>query len=681
MYDNDGNAILEKPALITLRGNGQKVDVTVSSDMTLQQLADKIESSIVLDLDEGGLGLKGSTFAFNAQKGQIIFESGKEGAMGEVAFSASENLIKSFGFQTVTQSEAAAYRVSATTVGSLTPVSSSANTTTNRASGVIEGVDLKFELATQARIDGSVAAQEVIAIGEEDVVFTFSDTNRGNTNGLTKSGVVTITLTANRTFTLASIQTVINESINGRGLDYFANNPLTTDGATVSTDSPAVSASFNGYDLVLTSSHTGTSAKVSVIANQAATDILGIRTGTTGGLAGVSAIMTGSVDVSGGVTIGSTDLVIMMGDGDRNMASGITFVADSNVSAISMVDVFNRFFNDNSMDAKALLNSDGKLEFQSIETGTDARISINATTGNLAALGFITGQNVTGSGGNSAVLTGSTHESRKTVGYQFDYAMNISITDKSGASSGAIHFYDPAGNTDTSTAAGKFSFTMAQASVAALLDASNMKSTDIAYTFDAGGRLDFYTRSAGQDSRIIISTGVVEGTATATRSEDLIAGRNAFGMNVSQAVQGTGKTEYNVHVADSSLTFQIGANKSQHLNFEIVNVGVEALGLVGLDMTNIDSATRALGLIDDAVQIISSERSKLGSLQNRLNSTMNNLTVTSNNLQATESLIRDVDVAQETIEFTRNQILIQAGTAQLAQARALPQNAMQLIGG
>jgi flagellin len=146
-------------------------------------------------------------------------------------------------------------------------------------------------------------------------------------------------------------------------------------------------------------------------------------------------------------------------------------------------------------------------------------------------------------------------------------------------------------------------------------------------------------------------------------------------------VQGTGKTEYNVHVADSSLTFQIGANKSQHLNFEIVNVGVEALGLVGLDMTNIDSATRALGLIDDAVQIISSERSKLGSLQNRLNSTMNNLTVTSNNLQATESLIRDVDVAQETIEFTRNQILIQAGTAQLAQARALPQNAMQLIGG
>jgi flagellin len=60
---------------------------------------------------------------------------------------------------------------------------------------------------------------------------------------------------------------------------------------------------------------------------------------------------------------------------------------------------------------------------------------------------------------------------------------------------------------------------------------------------------------------------------------------------------------------------------------------------------------------------------------------MNNLTVTSNNLQATESLIRDVDVAQETIEFTRNQILIQAGTAQLAQARALPQNAMQLIGG
>ena len=78
---------------------------------------------------------------------------------------------------------------------------------------------------------------------------------------------------------------------------------------------------------------------------------------------------------------------------------------------------------------------------------------------------------------------------------------------------------------------------------------------------------------------------------------------------------------------------------------------------------------------------ISSERSKLGSLQNRLNSTINNLNVTTTNLQATESKIRDVDIATETLEFTRSQIMIQAGTAQLAQAKGLSQNALSLLQG
>ena len=68
-------------------------------------------------------------------------------------------------------------------------------------------------------------------------------------------------------------------------------------------------------------------------------------------------------------------------------------------------------------------------------------------------------------------------------------------------------------------------------------------------------------------------------------------------------------------------------------------------------------------------------------MQNRLTSTINNLTVTTNNLQAAESRIRDVDIAVETVSFTRTQILIQAGTAQLAQANALPQQALQLLGG
>ena len=153
-------------------------------------------------------------------------------------------------------------------------------------------------------------------------------------------------------------------------------------------------------------------------------------------------------------------------------------------------------------------------------------------------------------------------------------------------------------------------------------------------------------------------------TSNAAQGTIALAG---LGIDMNTAEQGSGKTNFNLHVADRSLKFQIGANKSQHLDFSVINTSAAALGLKkGFDLTNVKAATRALGAIDEAVSRVSSERSKLGSLQNRMNSTINNLTVTATNLQSTESKIRDVDIAKETVEFSRNQILMQAGTAQLA---------------
>jgi flagellin len=171
------------------------------------------------------------------------------------------------------------------------------------------------------------------------------------------------------------------------------------------------------------------------------------------------------------------------------------------------------------------------------------------------------------------------------------------------------------------------------------------------------------------------------GPATFTAATSATTLLSTFGMEGSQAVQGTGQTKFSVHVSDRSFTLQIGANENQVLESNIANFSANALGLVGIDVTSLSSAKKALAAVDQAVNKVSSERSKLGSLQNRLTSTINNLTVTSTNLQAAESRIRDVDVAQETVQFTRNQILIQAGTGQLAQANALPQQALQLLGG
>lgn len=90
-------------------------------------------------------------------------------------------------------------------------------------------------------------------------------------------------------------------------------------------------------------------------------------------------------------------------------------------------------------------------------------------------------------------------------------------------------------------------------------------------------------------------------------------------------------------------------------------------------------ATEAIDLIDDAISEVSSVRSQLGAVQNRFDHTINNLNVTVENLSASESRIRDTDMAQEMVQFTRSQILSQAGTAMLAQAKSLPQSVLSLL--
>jgi flagellin len=91
-------------------------------------------------------------------------------------------------------------------------------------------------------------------------------------------------------------------------------------------------------------------------------------------------------------------------------------------------------------------------------------------------------------------------------------------------------------------------------------------------------------------------------------------------------------------------------------------------------------ANEAITIVDDAIKTVSAERSKLGAYQNRLEHTINNLGTSAENLQAAESRIRDLDMAEEIMAFTKNNILQQAATAMLAQANMAPQSVLQLLG-
>ncbi|MEA3285289.1 MAG: flagellin [Synergistota bacterium] len=140
-----------------------------------------------------------------------------------------------------------------------------------------------------------------------------------------------------------------------------------------------------------------------------------------------------------------------------------------------------------------------------------------------------------------------------------------------------------------------------------------------------------------------------------------------------------GTYETVIHLADNSTVFQIGANEKEDMGISIGDMGSEALGIDGLLVTDRESAARSITVIDSAIDTVSKQRANLGAYQNRLDHTINNLTIASQNLTSAESRIRDLDMAKEMMNFTKLNILSQAGTNMLAQANQLPQNVLSLL--
>lgn len=130
---------------------------------------------------------------------------------------------------------------------------------------------------------------------------------------------------------------------------------------------------------------------------------------------------------------------------------------------------------------------------------------------------------------------------------------------------------------------------------------------------------------------------------------------------------------------DNKLNFQIGANAGQTMEVAIQDMGSASLSIDNIDVSSKTSANAAVTSIQSAIEKVSAERSKLGAYQNRLEHTINNLGTSSENLTASESRIRDVDMAKEMMEFTKNNILNQAATAMLAQANQTPQSVLSLL--
>ncbi|WP_245842449.1 flagellin [Parageobacillus galactosidasius] len=213
------------------------------------------------------------------------------------------------------------------------------------------------------------------------------------------------------------------------------------------------------------------------------------------------------------------------------------------------------------------------------------------------------------------------------------------------------------------------------------------------------GEADITVKAVGD--HFVFETGSVGQSATF----EITSPNNDLGLT---AREEKGQDAINVDV-----NLQIGANEGQQFAFSIADMRAKALGITGsssgnqtytgadgsvisvnysantvkngqnieyvINISDAQSASKAITVIDNAITLVSTERAKLGAIQNRLEHTINNLKTANENLTSAESRIRDTDMAQEMAEFTKNNILTQAAQAMLAQSNQLPQGILQLL--
>ena len=165
------------------------------------------------------------------------------------------------------------------------------------------------------------------------------------------------------------------------------------------------------------------------------------------------------------------------------------------------------------------------------------------------------------------------------------------------------------------------------------------------------------------------------------------ADRRQIQVEVSQLSQEVDRiattTEFNKYrMLDGTLSdmvFHVGANADQNIKVWISAMTASALNVKGLSLSTAQMSNTALARVDNAVEAVSAQRANFGAWQNRLEHTASNLAVAWENLQAAESRIRDADIATEMVNFTREQILLETGTAMLAQANLRPRHVVKLL--
>jgi flagellin len=293
----------------------------------------------------------------------------------------------------------------------------------------------------------------------------------------------------------------------------------------------------------------------------------------------------------------------------------------------------------------------------------------------------------TASANESANVLKTALEADSDISANFDITIdgsdNVVLTSKTAGKDGASVYAmtftagDGTGGvaaTDSSTPATDEAMTLTFS--AALTDANAGGST-----VEVGGKTYEFQTSANIGKVKDGNVAVVLGADAAETAANFKAQLANNGVTATTDVTNLIFTFSDTSELGKKLTFQIGANGSsdQQVTLGVNDMSSKGLGIDKISVADQDKANASIALIDNAINTVSGTRADLGALQNRLEHTVNNLGVTNENLTAAESRIRDVDMAKEMMEYTKNNILSQAAQAMLAQANQQPQGVLQLL--
>ncbi len=314
--------------------------------------------------------------------------------------------------------------------------------------------------------------------------------------------------------------------------------------------------------------------------------------------------------------------------------------------------------------------------------------------------------------GSNADVAGATATNDNIVAGSYTIAVTTAAERASTTGTTFVNADIVVAGTQTVTVNGQaISFTAvnndAAATASNFIAALNSSSLGITASGDAASGIDLVTNEYGASQTISITASALTeamGLTADDTTATIDSGVNVAGTINGQTATGSGRTlvsaagdsiglsvtltgaaaatvaaHGSVQVTKNALTAHIGANEGQTMTLNISSMGSVDLGVSGIRVDSQGQAESAITTIQSAIDRVSAERSKLGAYQNRLEHTINNLGTTSENLTASESRIRDVDMAKEMMEFTKNNILAQAAQAMLAQANQAPQGVLQLL--